>query len=405
MSDKVETGVLEAVKKMMAEMPDLTEVLVDSKDKKYWKEVDLPCDLETLLADMPKTEMDRIRKTYGFKNVSSLKKAELAKSLVELIPEGFKELVHKMDQEVYDFMQLAIKNDGIIYNPELLTKEADVFRDVSIFYTGIHKGQKALFMPVDLMKAFDEMDQNELKKSIQRNTEWIQLTQGMLYHYGVCDGLIIKNKIEKLLNQSIEWSIYDEIINVSGKVLCTPYGYIDYMVTNPERVFAGQEMRAELDYYDFSKKELLKASYDMYVPKTPEVNKFIKLLLNHYDLAEDELEIVLLDVMDIIRENDNPLAAIGYLEECIELPDMEFAQTLGNHLIAIYNTTRQWILKGHTPTELYQKDSAKLEPLKMHSVALETVASPSTQASSEKIGRNEPCPCGSGKKYKKCCGR
>ena len=25
-------------------------------------------------------------------------------------------------------------------------------------------------------------------------------------------------------------------------------------------------------------------------------------------------------------------------------------------------------------------------------------------ASSKKIGRNEPCPCGSGKKYKKCCG-
>ncbi|NTV15128.1 MAG: hypothetical protein HGA96_14555 [Desulfobulbaceae bacterium] len=25
------------------------------------------------------------------------------------------------------------------------------------------------------------------------------------------------------------------------------------------------------------------------------------------------------------------------------------------------------------------------------------------QAHSEKVGRNEPCPCGSGKKYKKCC--
>jgi hypothetical protein len=24
---------------------------------------------------------------------------------------------------------------------------------------------------------------------------------------------------------------------------------------------------------------------------------------------------------------------------------------------------------------------------------------------SKKIGRNQPCPCGSGKKYKKCCGR
>jgi len=25
-------------------------------------------------------------------------------------------------------------------------------------------------------------------------------------------------------------------------------------------------------------------------------------------------------------------------------------------------------------------------------------------AVSKKVGRNDPCPCGSGKKYKKCCG-
>ena len=28
----------------------------------------------------------------------------------------------------------------------------------------------------------------------------------------------------------------------------------------------------------------------------------------------------------------------------------------------------------------------------------------SKQAVSHKVGRNDPCPCGSGKKYKKCCG-
>jgi preprotein translocase subunit SecA len=27
------------------------------------------------------------------------------------------------------------------------------------------------------------------------------------------------------------------------------------------------------------------------------------------------------------------------------------------------------------------------------------------QRNEEKIGRNAPCPCGSGKKYKKCCGK
>ncbi|EMF0406572.1 SEC-C domain-containing protein [Enterococcus durans] len=28
---------------------------------------------------------------------------------------------------------------------------------------------------------------------------------------------------------------------------------------------------------------------------------------------------------------------------------------------------------------------------------------PRTQTKPEKVGRNSPCPCGSGKKYKKCC--
>ena len=27
------------------------------------------------------------------------------------------------------------------------------------------------------------------------------------------------------------------------------------------------------------------------------------------------------------------------------------------------------------------------------------------KVSNKKVGRNEPCPCGSGKKYKHCCGR
>ena len=36
---------------------------------------------------------------------------------------------------------------------------------------------------------------------------------------------------------------------------------------------------------------------------------------------------------------------------------------------------------------------------------LEILLNPATQKiADKKIGRNEPCPCGSGKKYKKCCG-
>ena len=36
---------------------------------------------------------------------------------------------------------------------------------------------------------------------------------------------------------------------------------------------------------------------------------------------------------------------------------------------------------------------------------LEKMLNPPKPASSSKVGRNEPCPCGSGNKFKKCCGK
>jgi SWIM/SEC-C metal-binding protein len=38
--------------------------------------------------------------------------------------------------------------------------------------------------------------------------------------------------------------------------------------------------------------------------------------------------------------------------------------------------------------------------------ALEILQNPvKTSVAEKKVGRNEPCPCGSGKKFKKCCGK
>ena len=45
------------------------------------------------------------------------------------------------------------------------------------------------------------------------------------------------------------------------------------------------------------------------------------------------------------------------------------------------------------------------EPDKPEDISdLEKLLNPVRPTASIKIGRNEPCPCGSGKKYKKCCG-
>jgi SWIM/SEC-C metal-binding protein len=48
-----------------------------------------------------------------------------------------------------------------------------------------------------------------------------------------------------------------------------------------------------------------------------------------------------------------------------------------------------------------------LEPEKPEDISdLERLLNiPKTKISDKKPGRNEPCPCGSGNKYKKCCGK
>ena len=47
-----------------------------------------------------------------------------------------------------------------------------------------------------------------------------------------------------------------------------------------------------------------------------------------------------------------------------------------------------------------------LEPDKPEDIAdLEILLNPrKPMITEDKVGRNDPCPCGSGKKYKKCCG-
>jgi len=56
--------------------------------------------------------------------------------------------------------------------------------------------------------------------------------------------------------------------------------------------------------------------------------------------------------------------------------------------------------------ELEEKRKRKQEKeLKMSHSGDEDSKPRPVRRKTRKVGRNEPCPCGSGKKYKKCCGR
>ena len=83
------------------------------------------------------------------------------------------------------------------------------------------------------------------------------------------------------------------------------------------------------------------------------------------------------------------------------------------------NDTPQWLLKGHTPNELYSKNPIDLKDKSFRESINDQLLQKFPDADpdelwrkidyndsnlSMKVGRNDLCPCGSGKKYKKCCG-
>jgi preprotein translocase subunit SecA len=55
------------------------------------------------------------------------------------------------------------------------------------------------------------------------------------------------------------------------------------------------------------------------------------------------------------------------------------------------------------PEEVAAKEKARQEKI-TYSHGNESARTP-VRRTKKKVGRNQPCPCGSGKKYKKCCGK
>ena len=106
-----------------------------------------------------------------------------------------------------------------------------------------------------------------------------------------------------------------------------------------------------------------------------------------------------INTMSILREgihlrgyaNENPLRA--YTNEGFELFE--------DLLINIDKQTTLYLIKSEVRQNVERKQVAKAE-ITNSSEGKSTKQKPKTV---NKVGRNEPCPCGSGKKYKQCCGK
>ena len=147
-----------------------------------------------------------------------------------------------------------------------------------------------------------------------------------------------------------------------------------------------------------AKEELLRYTDELYYEKTIHQEKLKKMLAKDFFggstlMAQEEID----ELVDELQSTDADFNGIvkRFLVR-YEFNDVKQANEYLQVIMKIANTTRIWENRGHTPEELSRRPKPVVDA--SPSIPLQVI-------NGGKVGRNEPCPCGSGKKYKNCCGK
>ncbi len=372
-----------------------------------WTPIQHPISSADALSRLTKEELTEIRKRFSVTGASSLKKQELAGVLADATLRELPYVLGLMDQTRYDMLKKVANHGGAA------SVEADIplvryFEGRGLLFRGSISGKNVLVMPQEMLAAFREWDTKEYQALVRRNTEWILLAQGLLHYYGVLSWEELERFVKQFSDATgDDYALFELVISESGSYQATLAATQEFVshadVMDIGQVREEQAQRAELPFYPLMKRQVLQASDPLYIEKTPSFQALTKYLMQEYGMtrneAEEEADLIVYD----IKLGDSPSQMLESIQEKFELADESMVRDFIRLLSDLMNNTRLWFLKGYAPNEVRaaQPSTAASHPAAPPSGEKAEVYQFATK---QKVGRNDPCPCGSGKKFKKCCG-
>ncbi|WP_281884955.1 YecA family protein [Paenibacillus sp. YYML68] len=373
-------------------------------DEKLWMELKQPLILEEQLVKLTKQELLSIRDNLGLKGSSALKKQELVDTIAAQLPEQLPRLLDKLDAVQYHILKKAATQDGLL-EQQLDYQHIYYFKDRGLLFPGTIEGKRLAAMPKAVLDSFDEHDSEAYQAIVQANTRLVKLSHGMLYYYGTLSLF----ELEELLQQydglrgvGADWiSVLFEAEEYGQQIELGAYGFSHALVQDPGIVKEEHRLRAELPFYPFTEEQLLEAGERGYVQRNGQFDAFTAFIRSRYALSDGDADSLVAECLNSIQNGELPGNLVLHLQQQLEMTDVATVQAFMGHLIALHNSCRHWGLKGYSPDEMNPARMVKESSTKVRGAE-------SSDTSSSKVavrpGRNEPCPCGSGKKYKKCCG-
>jgi len=363
-------------------------------------------DLLTALQAMTKQELDDIRYNLCVAGISSLKKADMAKALVPEVLAFSQKWFVTIGIEQYNILTSISRNNGLNANISEDDVRLDYMRCLGILFNGEKDGKQAWYMPDELLAVYAKLDRAaEYKKAVTLNDEIMRLVGGLLFYYGYLNYDQLYAAVRKYLSEgdAIDFSEFMGVL-VNGacwqdNVSNTEHGMYYYTVMDANKLEADQAERADLDFAELPYDKIYEAGELNYIEATDEYKAFAQFLMKAFCLEVLDAADVVGEINILIQNGEKTADIIEYLGKLGFLKDKEVAKQLMDHYLAFSNTSRQWRLKGHSPSELCT-DEEKTAPLVAKKMKNNVVKFVPRSAA---VGRNDPCPCGSGKKYKKCC--
>ena len=369
-------------------MEDELDKLALKMEKKLSKRV-YSFDLKELIECLSKDEIYNIARNLGVKKISGLNKDKLAEKLIEEYLDLVKQRIDLFEEDRYKILKSYVDNKGVKTFDDISEEEVDkssYFIQQGILYPTVKKEQSIFLMPKVVQKLVKEKNDIEYRRILKNNTELINLYRGMNKAYGILsieDAVKMLEKFDadsgvNLLELLREASYYyNEFREESGY-------FINNEIDNYEEVLNDIKKEDIKEYASISRDELLSMSTVNWVYNSKAGKSFYKEFTSMFSVDKD-MTIAMMEDLALDVQELEPAEAVEKMIELINIDDEQVRVIASGMMNKFVNKIRLWKLKGISTND------AK--------------ASSISEASKKVVGRNDPCICGSGKKYKKCCGR
>lgn len=356
--------------------------------EKIWKESDGEQTLAALLEKMTKDELVKVAKKYDVKGITSLKKAEVVERIREVIIKNVDLMINSLEETSIKFLQELINYGGVKkYQCDLLIN-SNFLRNRGIVFTASINGELYVILPEELRVLLKEKITKDVMAAAREKSDLIKAIAGSTYYYGVVSYSAIREILESTFNTEVTDEKIKELVLI-GEELGYDYvieedGLCHIDVENSNKIVKLQKKNKK-NICKFDKKTLIKAG----VPDFMEEHKSGKNLqrtLGEMFIIDKEILKDEMDSFTISIKNEMPMEkSINLFLDAYEIDNEEEKNIFAYELEHLAKSIKRWSLNGYSENEI-----TKLEQRVVNEV---------------KIGRNDPCLCGSKKKYKKCCGR